>query len=109
MKQHTRTSILAFIAATLLVVGAASGHAADGTAAEGKVLVFATEFSAAVVFDNPQGCAGLPTLAHILVNQTNAPIKVFGGPGCNGPSLTAQPGWGGHVLPFGSLGGSFSP
>ncbi len=101
MKHRIRTSILALSAATLLVVGAPQAFAA-----EGKVLVFKTEFSEATVFDNPQGCIALPGFAHVLVNQTNAPIRVFGLPGCTGPSLTAQPGWGGHVP---AAGGSFSP
>lgn len=106
MKHHIRTSTLVFIMTTLLVVGAASTFVAEGQGVEGKVLVFKTELSPGTVFDNPQGCTAFPLNAHILVNQTNVPIKVFPIPGCAGLSVTAQPGWGGHVPP---TGGSFSP
>lgn len=94
MKHRTCTVLITSIAVGLLAVGAP--HA---SAAEGRVLVFTTELSKATVYENPTGCTVFPPAAHIVVNQTNTPIKIYGGPSCIGPSITAEPGWGGHISP----------
>ena len=95
MKHHTRTVLITSIAVSLLAVGAP--HA---SAAEGKVLVFTTEISKATVYENPTGCTVFPPAAHIVINQTNVPIKIYAGPSCIGiPIVTAEPGEGGHISP----------
>lgn len=74
-------------------------------AAPGTVTVFSTELQPLDVYTDPSGCNQLPTLAHVLMNQTDRPVKVYGNPFCLGPSLSVQPGYGTHV-PGGA--GSFS-
>ncbi|MGH3693816.1 MAG: hypothetical protein ACRDRX_07485 [Pseudonocardiaceae bacterium] len=104
MKNRTRTMLVTLTVASLLSMGAP--HA---SAAEGKVLVFTIELAAATVYDNPTGCIAFPPLAHIVVNQTNADIKIYAGPSCFGfPLVTAKPGYGGHISPIPATN-SFSP
>ncbi len=94
MKHPAYAVLLTSITAGLLVVSAP--HA---SATEGRVLVFTTEISKATVYENPTGCTVFPPAAHIVVNQTNTPIKIYAGPSCIGPSIPVESGWGGHISP----------
>ncbi|UNS99845.1 hypothetical protein MMF93_27885 [Streptomyces tubbatahanensis] len=67
--------------------------------------MFSTEFQPLTHYENPEGCHKLPLDAHVLNNNTDQPVKVYGDPFCVTPGLTVQPGHGSHVAP-GS--GSFS-
>ena len=78
---------------------------APASAAAGRVVVFQTEFQELTVFRNPDGCHKLPIAAHVLVNETNDPVRIYGDPLCLIPSLTVQPDYGSHVAP---ASGSFS-
>ncbi|GAA4867779.1 hypothetical protein [Saccharopolyspora cebuensis] len=94
----TATALAAGAFAMLVSAGAAS-------AATGEVVVFETEVQQATTWANPNGCQKLPLAAHVLVNQTDQPVRIYGDPFCLTPSLTVEPGYGAHVMP-GS--GSFS-
>ncbi|MFJ5927222.1 hypothetical protein ACIQF6_31990 [Kitasatospora sp. NPDC092948] len=87
------------------VLGAAAPAPAAPRAANGQVVVFSTELQPLDVYNNPSGCQQLPTVAHVLSNQTDRPVQVYGNPFCVGPSAVVQPGFGTHV-PGGA--GSFS-
>ncbi len=78
---------------------------AQAEPATGFVLVFETEFTPAVRFENPSGCYKLPLTSHVLVNQTASTVTVHADPLCLLPGLPVAPGYGSHV----ALGtGSFS-
>lgn len=94
-------ALLAFFGA-LSTMGAA---AVPASAATGQVTVFETEVQSLTTYDNPDGCYKLPLAAHVLNNQTDEPVRIYGDPFCMGPSLLVEPGHGSHVAP-GS--GSFS-
>jgi hypothetical protein len=69
-------------------------------AATGEVVVYTAEVVPLDVYENPSGCYALPEGAHVLVNRTNRPLKVYGTPGCFGvPVLTVEEDWGSHVPP----------
>ncbi|WP_062213914.1 hypothetical protein [Streptomyces sp. NBRC 109706] len=74
-------------------------------AATGDVSVFGTELSPVTTYESPEGCHKLPLDAHVLINNSDSPVRIYGDPFCLTPSLTVQPGYGSHVAP-GS--GSFS-
>lgn len=95
-----RLSIAA--AAGMFTVAAAAGTA---VAATGTVSVFGTELEQVTNYDSPSGCQKLPVTAHVLVNNTDAPVRIYADPFCLTPSLTVPGGYGSHVAP-GS--GSFS-
>lgn len=94
---------------TLLIATAAGAFLvaapATASAAEGKVIIFETEFQQLTTYTDPDGCQKLPIAAHVLVNETDSPVQIYGDPLCLTPSSTVQPGYGSHVAP-GS--GSFS-
>ncbi|MEV7674635.1 hypothetical protein [Streptomyces sp. NPDC088752] len=91
---------------SLVAAGSMLGTAAPALAdAVGEVVVFSTEAQPLDVYRDPAGCQRLPTVAHVLTNRTDKPVKVYGNPFRLGPSLTVQPGHGTHV-PGGA--GSFS-
>lgn len=91
----------------LFVAGAAAAAVPTGTAlaASGEVTVFETEVQQLTTYDSPSGCHKLPAAAHVLNNQTDEQVRIYGDPLCLGPSLVVEPGHGAHVAP-GS--GSFS-
>ncbi|MFF9208337.1 MULTISPECIES: hypothetical protein [unclassified Streptomyces] len=100
--RRTRTVLLAAAGALL----AASAGSVTARAAEpGDVVVFSTELAPLTVYHDPSGCQKLPPDAHVLTNQTDRPVVIYGDPFCLTPGLTVQPGYGSHVAP-GS--GSFS-
>ncbi|RSS42487.1 hypothetical protein [Streptomyces sp. WAC08241] len=91
---------------SLVAAGSVLGTAVPALAdAVGEGVVFSTEAQPLDVYRDPAGCQRLPTVAHVLANRTDEPVKVYGNPFCLGPSLTVQPGYGTHV-PGGA--GSFS-
>lgn len=96
-------SAIAIPAAGLIAALSVPGTAL--AAANGEVTVFRTELSPLTVYENPDGCKKLPADGHVLVNQSDKPVTVYGDPFCVTPGLTVQPGHGAHVAP-GS--GSFS-
>ncbi|WP_285738937.1 hypothetical protein [Kitasatospora phosalacinea] len=98
-------AILVSLVAVGSVLGLAAPAPAAPRAASGDVVVFSTEAQPLDVYRDPAGCQQLPTLAHVLANQTDRPVKVYGNPFCLGPSVVVQPGYGTHV-PGGA--GSFS-
>ncbi|MGW4378986.1 hypothetical protein [Kitasatospora sp. NPDC004531] len=87
------------------VLGMAAPAPAATRAASGEVVVFSSELLPLDVYRDPSGCQQLPTVAHVLNNQTDRPVQVYGNPFCIGPSVAVQPGYGTHV-PGGA--GSFS-
>ncbi|MFI1524216.1 hypothetical protein [Kitasatospora cineracea] len=98
-------AILVSLVAAGSVLGLAAPAPAAGGPAVGDVVVFSTEAQPLDTYVDPAGCQQLPTLAHVLTNQTDRPVKVYGNPFCLGPSVVVQPGYGTHV-PGGA--GSFS-
>ncbi len=90
---------------SLQVPGVAGADVKLGGSSGSSVAVFSTELTPLSRFDDPSGCKLLPPAAHVLVNLTPAPVRVYADPVCLGPSLTVQPGFGSHVTPG---AGSFS-
>ncbi|MFF6900803.1 hypothetical protein [Streptomyces hydrogenans] len=97
---RTRAVLISLVAASAVL-----GLAGSAQAAAGDVVVFSTEVQPLDVHRDPVGCRQLPTVAHVLTNQTDRPVRVYGNPFCLGPSVVVQPGYGTHV-PGGA--GSFS-
>ncbi|MDA3643887.1 hypothetical protein LZ318_33265 [Saccharopolyspora indica] len=95
-------SVPVLLAVSALAMGLSAGTAA---AAGGDVVVFETEVQQLTTYTSPEGCHKLPMAAHVLVNNTDKPVQIYGDPFCLTPSLTVAPGYGSHVAP-GS--GSFS-
>ena len=88
----------AAIALCAIAVAAGAPASAATPAATGRVIVFSTEFQELDVWENPdERCRKLPLAAHVLVNQTDRPVHTYSDPFCIAPSLTMQPGYGGHV------------
>ncbi|WP_369200356.1 hypothetical protein [Streptomyces sp. PU-14G] len=100
MRKFRPVLVAAATAFTALALGSGTASAATG-----DVTVFETEFQPLTRYENPEGCHKLPPAAHVLTNNTDQPVKIYGDPFCMTPSLTVQPGHGSHVAP-GS--GSFS-
>ncbi|MEV4394083.1 hypothetical protein [Nonomuraea sp. NPDC049607] len=96
------------LAALTLVLASATAPfvaAAPARAATGQVVVFQVEALPLEIYDDPGGCTKLPLAAHVLNNQTDQAVRIYGDPFCLGSSVTVRPGYGSHV-PAGS--GSFS-
>ncbi|NML52613.1 hypothetical protein HHL19_17650 [Streptomyces sp. R302] len=98
---RTRAVLVALVAASAVFGLTGSAQAA----ASGDVVVFSTELQPLDVYRDPVGCRQLPVAAHVLNNQTDGPVRIYGNPFCLGPSVVVQPGYGVHV-PGGA--GSFS-
>ena len=92
MRLSRSAPVLLAAALTALPAGAAG-------AATGQVTVFETEVQKLSTYSDPAGCHKLPPAAHVLTNQTNEPVQIYGDPFCLTPSLTVQPGHGSHVAP----------
>lgn len=103
-------SVLGVVAAAILVgygpgVAQAEPRAGAGAGsgvgtAKGVVLVFEHEFTSTTRFVNPSGCIKLPSLAHVLTNQTDASIRVYADPLCLTSSVVVPPGNGSHLAPL---------
>jgi hypothetical protein len=89
----------AVVVACAATMGTGSSAAADTEAAKGRVTVFSTELTELDSWDDPSGCNKLPIAAHVLINETDAPVRIYGDPFCLSPSLTVRPGYGSHVTP----------
>ncbi|MFD8481575.1 hypothetical protein [Kitasatospora sp. NPDC059673] len=98
-------AILVSMVAAASALGLAAPAPAATRSANGQVVVFSTELQPLDIYTNPSGCQQLPATAHVLNNQTDGPVQVYGNPLCLGPSVTVKPGHGTHV-PGGA--GSFS-
>jgi hypothetical protein len=70
---------------------------APAQAATGQVVVFSTELTPLKTYDNPDGCYLFPPMAHVLNNQTNAPVRIHSDPFCVSPAMLVLPGFGMHV------------
>jgi len=96
-----------FLAGAAVIAAATSLATAAPAAAEsatGKVIVFSTELTELAVWEDPEDCVKLPVDAHVLVNQTDKNVVIYGDPLCLTPGLTVAPGYGSHVAPgFGSF------
>lgn len=103
MKKFLVTGALAAVCAATMVAGTSA--TADTDATKGQITVFSTEFTELNTWEEPTGCAKLPPAAHVLINQTDGPVRIYGDPLCLTPAVTVRPGYGSHVAP-GS--GSFS-
>ena len=97
-----RRSIAVAAAGAAAVLAVALG-AQPAAAAQGKVVVFSTEFGPLTTYDNPSGCYKLPFDAHVIDNLTDSPITIYHDPLCMMPDLTIQPGYGSHVVGTGSF------
>lgn len=95
------------LAAALVAATAAFGLAAavPAQAASGQVVVFSDELQPLDVYHNPNGCTQVPISAHVLENQTDKPVHVYGDPFCAVPAPipVLQPGYGTHVSQVGSF------
>jgi hypothetical protein len=94
--------VLSALGVALLVTGST---VVPASASSGQVIVFQTEFTPLTTYANPEGCHRLPAAAHVLVNQSSAPVRIYADPLCLSPSATVAPGYGAHVSPS---SGSFS-
>ena len=94
MKKFLAGAAVIAVATTL-----ATAVPAVAESASGKVIVFSTEVTELAVWEDPAGCVKLPVAAHVLVNQTDEDVKVYGDPFCISPGLTVAPGFGSHVPP----------
>ena len=94
--------------AVALVVGSLFLGVSPAHAATGEVVVFTTEFEDLVRYPDPASgsCVQLPATAHVLVNLTDADVRLHAGPGCWGPGVVVEPDRGWHAPPSGMF--SFS-
>lgn len=82
------------------------GVAPQAAAASGQVVAFASEFVPTRTWHNPSGCHQLPLGAHVIVDNTDTPIRVYADPLCvipTEPFATIQAGYGTHVSAAGQL------
>ncbi|WP_219471106.1 hypothetical protein [Nonomuraea rhizosphaerae] len=101
-----RLAHLASVASVAAVATASLlGAALPAQAATGQVVIFEVEATPLTVYTDPTGCKKLPLGAHVLNNQTDRPVRIYGDPLCLGPFMTVQPGYGSHVQ---AGSGSFS-
>ncbi|MFL6118570.1 hypothetical protein [Actinophytocola sp.] len=97
MKKFIVTAATTVACAVTMATGASA--TANTDAARGRVTVFSTESTKLSSWDDPSGCVKLPAAAHVLINETDAPVRIYGDLFCRSPSLTVQPGYGSHVTP----------
>lgn len=89
----------AAVVACAATIVAGTSAAANTAATKGWVTVFSTEFTKLTSWENPSGCSMLPVAAHVLINQTDKPVRVYSDPLCLTPGPTVRPGFGSHVTP----------
>ncbi|GAA3359448.1 hypothetical protein [Saccharopolyspora gregorii] len=92
-----RNARLLLTAAAVLATALPAGTATAATS--GRVLVFSTEVEPVQTYEAPSGCTKAPPTAHVLINETDGPVRVHGDPFCLSPSLVVPPGHGAHVPP----------
>ena len=93
----------ALSAVAAMVMGGVLLSAAPAQAATGEVVVFTTEFEDLVRYSDPApgSCVRLPDTAHVLVNLTDANVRLHAGTRCFGPGVTVAPDRGWHAPPSG--------
>lgn len=96
MRHRTRLAALTLVVASTTAQLLAP---APALAATGQVVVFQLEPIPLEIYNDPSGCMKLPMAAHVLDNQTDKVVRVYGDPFCFGPSLAVRPGYGSHVQP----------
>ncbi|MEU6129030.1 hypothetical protein ABZ805_07645 [Saccharopolyspora sp. NPDC047091] len=94
-----RTNARLLFAAAAAVLATALPVSTAGAATTGQVLVFSTELQPVDSYDAPSGCYRAPLAAHVLINDTDEPVRIYGDPLCLTASLVVQPGHGAHVPP----------
>lgn len=94
------------LSAASAIIFPPAAASAPAPAAVGTVTIFSHELTPLIAHENPSGCTIVLPTAHVLINQTDTPVRVFGDPLCLSPSITVSPGFGFHLSP-GS--GSFIP
>lgn len=92
--------ILAYVSALVVAGALVVAFARPALAADGQVVIFIVDYAPVVVHENPSGCYVLPVGAHVLVNQTDAPVSFYQDPLCLGPGPQVGPDSGAHVPPF---------
>ncbi|MBD0734692.1 hypothetical protein [Streptomyces sp. CBMA29] len=99
------TTMIAMAAAAVIGLGVTPAQAATG-----QVVVFSVEGQPLKVYQDPTGCQRLPSLAHVLDNLTDQPVRVFADPFCTVPATlpttgvgVLPPGYGTHVTGVGSF------
>ncbi|RVU23677.1 hypothetical protein EOT10_16470 [Streptomyces antnestii] len=103
-----RSALLATLAAGLVLAstGSAAAQNAQGSRADtDQVVVFSSELLPLTVYPDPHGCTALPTVSHVLNNQTSRTVYLHADPLCLTPGIPIQPGYGMHT---GQVAGSFS-
>jgi hypothetical protein len=103
-----RTALIAALSAGLVLGSAGSALAQnvpDDRADTNQVIVFSSELTPLTVYPDPHGCQPLPTISHVLVNQTSRTVYVHADPFCLTPGLPIRPGYGAHT---GQLSSAFS-
>lgn len=96
--RRTAMALAVALTASAALTSSAQASPAQASPGNGEVLVFTVDLVKATVFEDPRGCHELPLGAHVLINRTNRPIKIFP-TGCFGIGLTIGEGVGIHVPP----------
>ncbi|MCP3011763.1 hypothetical protein NGM33_00360 [Nocardiopsis dassonvillei] len=96
-------ALVSAAAALAFAVGGSVAGAAPAHAATGEVVVFTTEFEELRRYPEPPSgtCQRLPETAHVLVNLTDADVRMHAGTTCFGPSVPVSPNHGWHAPPSG--------
>ncbi|TWV58299.1 hypothetical protein FRZ03_00945 [Streptomyces misionensis] len=79
--------------------------AADDRAGTEQVVVFSNELTPLTVYSDPHGCQPLPTISHVLVNETSRTVYLHADRFCLTPGVPVRPGYGAHT---GQFSGAFS-
>ncbi|GAB2670055.1 hypothetical protein GCM10027271_32770 [Saccharopolyspora gloriosae] len=94
-----RSTARLLVAATAAILAAGFPAATAAAASSGQVLIFSTELEPVTTYDTPNGCYRAPLTAHVLINETDSPVRIYGDPFCMTASLVVAPGHGAHVPP----------
>ncbi|MFF4762029.1 hypothetical protein [Streptomyces sp. NPDC001292] len=106
-----RTALTAALAAGVVFAGAGPAFAqnAPGTVRDvpntNQVVVFSNELLPLEAYQDPHGCHRLPTLSHVLNNETSRTVHLHADAYCMTPDVPILPGHGMHTT---QLSGSFS-
>jgi hypothetical protein len=96
-------TLLAMTAAALLCLAVATPATADE---HERVVAYNSEFTPVHVWHEPVGCNVLPFATHVIVNETDRPIRVYADPVCLvplEPTATVFSGDSTHVSSVGSF------
>ncbi|MFI7677230.1 hypothetical protein [Actinophytocola sp. NPDC049390] len=98
----TRKALFTVASAAVL----AAGLATPAAAATGAVIAYTHDFTPLAVWEDPSGCTQLPLGTHIIFNETDGPITIYGDPLCLiplEPMAQVASGYGTHVSAVGSF------